>query len=155
MFVGPVLAEEGETPGGSGEEEPPVTEPATTTTTTTRTTTTTKKATTTAKAKSNNAYLERILVNGEAIENFDKTTKRYTVKVDYDTTKATIRGVAEDDNATVKVEGKNKLEVGENEFTISVTSEDQTTNNYKVIVVRKEKNKTAPRILPRTCYQKE
>ncbi len=143
MFILPVYAEEGETPSGGNTEEETTTTTTTTTKAITTKTTTTKKSTTTTKAKSSNAYLERILVNGEAIDDFDKTIKKYNVKVSYETTKATIRAVAEDDNAIVKVEGKNKLEVGENEFTISVTSEDQTTNNYKVIVERKEKNKAA------------
>ena len=111
---------------------------------TTTTATTTKKTTTattiTAK-KSNNANLEKILVNGKAIDDFDKDTKIYNVKVDYDVKKATVKAVAEDENATVKVEGESKLEVGENEFTISVTSEDNTTKNYKVIITREEEEK--------------
>ena len=111
---------------------------------TTTTTTTTKKTTTTTttKGKSSNANLSKILVNGEEVENFDKDTKKYTVTVDNDVTKANIKAVSEDDNATVKVDGPNKLEIGENEFTISVTSEDQTTKNYKVIVKRSEKEAT-------------
>ena len=109
------------------------------TATTTTNTTTTK---TTTATKSSNTNLEKILINGKTIDNFDKDTKSYNVKVDYDVKKATVKAVAEDDNATVKVEGDSKLVVGDNEFTISVTSEDNTTKNYKVIITREDEEKS-------------
>lgn len=108
--------------------------------------TTTKKTTTTTattKAKSDNNYLESITVNGEQIESFDKTKTKYFVEVENKVKKATVKATSEDDNATVTIDGPKVLEVGDNEYTISVKSESNTTKFYKVIVTRKDEEESS------------
>ena len=107
---------------------------------------TTKKTTTTTattKAKSDNNYLESIAVNGEQIESFDKTKTKYFVEVENKVKKATVKATSEDDNATVTIDGPKVLEVGDNEYTISVKSESNTTKFYKVIVTRKDEEESS------------
>ena len=106
-------------------------------------TTTAKTTTTTTKAKSDNNYLESITVNGEQIESFDKTKTKYFVEVENKVKKATIKATSEDDAATVTIDGPKVLEVGDNEYTISVKSESNTTKFYKVIVTRKDKEESS------------
>lgn len=106
-------------------------------------TTTTKTTTTTTKAKSDNNYLESITVNGEQIESFDKTKTKYFVEVENKVKKVTVKATSEDDNATVTIDGPKVLEVGDNEYTISVKSESNTTKFYKVIVTRKDEEESS------------
>lgn len=106
-------------------------------------TTTTKTTTTTTKAKSDNNYLESITVNGEQIESFDKTKTKYFVEVENKVKKATIKATSENDASTVTIDGPKVLEVGDNEYTISVKSESNTTKFYKVIVTRKDKEESS------------
>lgn len=106
-------------------------------------TTTAKTTTTTTKAKSDNNYLESITVNGEQIESFDKTKTKYFVEVENKVKKATIKATSEDDASTVTIDGPKVLEVGDNEYTISVKSESNTTKFYKVIVTRKDKEESS------------
>ena len=106
-------------------------------------TTTTKTTTTTTKAKSDNNYLESITVNGEKIESFDKTKTKYFVEVENKVKKATIKATSENDASTVTIDGPKVLEVGDNEYTISVKSESNTTKFYKVIVTRKDKEESS------------
>lgn len=106
-------------------------------------TTTTKTTTTTTKAKSDNNYLESITVNGEQVESFDKTKTKYFVEVENKVKKATIKATSEDDAATVTIDGPKVLEVGDNEYTISVKSESNTTKFYKVIVTRKDEEESS------------
>lgn len=106
-------------------------------------TTTTKTTTTTTKAKSENNYLESITVNGEQIESFEKSKTKYFVEVENKVKKATIKATSEDDAATVTIDGPKVLEVGDNEYTISVKSESNTTKFYKVIVTRKDKEESS------------
>lgn len=108
--------------------------------------TTTKKTTTTTvttKAKSDNNYLESITVNGEQVESFEKSKTKYFVEVENKVKKATIKATSEDDTATVTIDGPKVLEVGDNEYTISVKSESNTTKFYKVIVTRKDKEESS------------
>ena len=106
-------------------------------------TTTTKTTTTTTKAKSDNNYLESITVNGEQIESFDKTKTKYFVEVENKVKKAIIKATSEDDASTVTIDGPKVLEVGDNEYTISVKSESNTTKFYKVIVTRKDEEESS------------
>lgn len=106
-------------------------------------TTTTKTTTTTTKTKSDNNYLESITVNGEQIESFDKSKTKYFVEVENKVKKATVKATSEDDASTVTIDGPKVLEVGDNEYTISVKSESNTTKFYKVIVTRKDKEESS------------
>lgn len=105
--------------------------------------TTTTTTTTTTESKSDNNYLSSITVDGEEIENFNKTTSKYFVEVENDVTKIDLDAEAEDDAATVEIDGPKSLEVGDNEFTISVTSESNATKIYKVIITRKEEEESS------------
>ena len=103
----------------------------------------TTTTTTTTKAKSSNNYLSSITIDGEEIDDFSKNTTRYFIEVENDVTKVSIDAEAEDDTAEVDIDGPNSLEVGDNEYTISVTSEDDTTKFYKVIVTRKDEEESS------------
>lgn len=103
-------------------------------------TTTTKKATTTTttKKKSNNNYLSSITIDDEEIEEFSKDKTKYFINVPYEVTKVTINAKLEDSSATYEINGPKILDVGDNEYTIGVTSEDNTTKFYKIIINRAE-----------------
>lgn len=105
--------------------------------------TTTTTTTTTTKSRSSNNYLSSITIDGEEIDDFSKNTTRYFIEVENDVTKVSIDAEAEDDTAEVDIDGPNSLEVGDNEYTISVTSEDDTTKFYKVIVTRKDEEESS------------
>ena len=99
--------------------------------------------TTTTKSLSSNNYLSTITVDGEEIENFSKNTSKYFVKVENDVSKISIEAEAEDEKAKVEIDGPDTLKIGDNEYTISVTSENDTTKFYKVIVTRKEEDESS------------
>ncbi len=101
-----------------------------------KTTTTKTTTTTTTKAKSDNNYLSSITIDGIEIEDFSKNTTKYFVDVENDTKKVTIKAQAEDSTATISIDGPKTLNVGDNEYTISVTSESDITKYYKIIITR-------------------
>lgn len=98
--------------------------------------------TTTTVSKSSNVYLKSITIDGDAIEDFKKTKNSYEVEVPNDTEKVTVEAEAEDSKSTVDVDGPKKLSVGDNEYTIVVTAEDKSVKTYKVIITRKEEDKS-------------
>lgn len=106
-------------------------------------TTTSKTTTVTTKAKSDNNYLESITVNGEQVESFEKSKTKYFVEVENKVKKVAVKATCEDDTATVTIDGPKVLEVGDNEYTISVKSESNATKFYKVIVTRKDKEESS------------
>lgn len=106
-------------------------------------TTTTRTTTTTTKAKSDNNYLSTITINGEEIDDFSRGASKYFVEVENDVTKVTLNAKAEDENAKVEIDGPSSLQVGDNEYTISVTSENDTTKFYKVIVTRLDEEESS------------
>lgn len=106
-------------------------------------TTTTTTTTTTTKAKSDNNYLSSITINGDEIEGFKKTTSKYFIEVENDVTKVSLEAEAEDENSNVEIDGPKSLEVGDNEYTISVTSESDSTKFYKVIITRKDEEESS------------
>lgn len=107
------------------------------------TTTTTKTTTTTTKAKSDNNYLSSITVDGVSLKDFSKTKTKYFIELENDVVNANIKAEAEDENAKVEIDGPKTLNVGDNEYTISVTSENDTTKFYKVIVTRKDEEESS------------
>lgn len=106
-------------------------------TTTTKKTTTSTTTTTTAK-KSDNNYLSSIIINNEKIDDFDKEVDKYYKEVENDVEEITISANPEDALASISVNGPKTLNVGDNEYTIKVTAEDDTARYYKIIVTRKE-----------------
>lgn len=121
-------------PGFTTKAEVNVTEKTTTTKTTTTTTT---------KAKSDNNYLSSITIDGEEIDDFSKNTTKYFVDVENDTQKVTIKAQAEDSTATVSIDGPKTLNVGDNEYTISVTSESDSIKYYKIIITRADEEESS------------
>ena len=97
------------------------------------------KKTTTTKSRSNNNYLSYIKFNGNIIDGYDKNVFKYNIEVANDVEKVNIEAEPEDNTATISLNGPKELEIGDNEFTIKVVSEDETIRFYKVIVTRKDK----------------
>lgn len=99
--------------------------------------------TTTTKKKSSNNFLKTITINGEALDVFAKDKTKYYLNVTNDVTKITIDAKAEEESANVEINGSKNLEVGDNEYTIGVTAEDNSTKFYKIIVTRGEGAKSS------------
>lgn len=97
--------------------------------------------TTTTRKKSSNNYLLKIMLNDKLLEGFTNTKTRYYVNYPYEVEKVNIVAETEDYNARLEINGPKKLEVGDNEYTIGVTSEDNTTRFYKIVITRAEKEK--------------
>lgn len=104
---------------------------------------TTTTTTTTTKAKSDNNYLASIIVDGVPLKDFSKSKTKYFIELENDVVNANIKAEAEDENAKVEIDGPKSLNVGDNEYTISVTSENNTTKFYKVIVTRKDEDESS------------
>lgn len=83
--------------------------------------------------RSTDATLSSITVDGKEISNFKSTTYKYTIKK-YKATSVKILGIPADMKATVKVDGPAEMVVGENTYTIVVTSESGATATYTVII---------------------
>ncbi len=72
-------------------------------------------------------------------EKFDRSTLDYTLKVPFETEKLNITAKAEDENAKVEIQGADKLELGENVITITVTSaETEEKKIYNITVTKEE-----------------
>jgi M6 family metalloprotease-like protein len=93
-----------------------------------------------ANFKSNNANLNSLTVSeGTLTPDFDSDTTNYSVDVANSVTAITITGVAQDANATVSGNVTDEpLNVGDNDFTITVTAQDNSTKEYLVTVIRAE-----------------
>nr|WP_240344179.1 cadherin-like beta sandwich domain-containing protein [Paenibacillus sp. SYP-B3998] len=89
------------------------------------------------RAKSNNANLNDLKINGTSITGFASGKLAYTVNVPNPTTSVTLVGTKADATATVTVTGGSNLIVGDNTVTVKVTAQDGTTEVvYTVTVVR-------------------
>jgi len=90
------------------------------------------------EAASENNYLKSLTVASKLVSGFNKTTQEYDLgEVSFDTTSLLINGAVEDTGkATVKGFGTVNLDVGENEFTVTVTAEDLSTRDYTIKVYR-------------------
>ena len=86
--------------------------------------------------------LASLVIEGfELNEKFDKSNLDYTLTVPYETEKLNITTNAEDENADIKIKGDEKLVVGENVITITVTSaETEEKKIYNITVTREEFN---------------
>lgn len=99
---------------------------------------TTTKKTTTTKKKSDNNNLKSISINNIELKDFNKDILVYSLTVENEVEKLNVKAVKEDNFANVSYNIPNYLEVGENEISIKVTAEDDTTKIYKIIVTRKK-----------------
>lgn len=89
------------------------------------------------REKSGNNYLKSItLSSGLLNPTFDKMKNDYIVDVDRSITTMNIIATPEDNSSTYEITGPNSLEIGENIFKIIVTSEDNISNIYTIIVNR-------------------
>lgn len=90
------------------------------------------------EAASNNSYLKTLTVDGQLVNNFNKTVQEYDLgQVANSKTSLLLNGLVDDTGkATVSGLGTVNLKVGANEFTIKVTAQDNTTRNYKLKVYR-------------------
>lgn len=90
--------------------------------------------------KSNNNYLKNI--NSDKFElDFDKIKEVYQVTVLYEVENIDIQYEKDDSMSSVEIIGNENLKVGKNIITLSVTAEDGSIREYKIIVTRKEENK--------------
>jgi len=82
--------------------------------------------------KSDNANLKKLTVNGKEVDGFNKDKTEYKVTVN--TNKVNIEAEAEDSKSQVNVPGSQTLTIGEQTFTITVTSESGKDKNYRLTV---------------------
>lgn len=109
---------------------------------------TTKKSTTTTttKKKSSNNYLSAIIIDDEEIKEFDKEETKYFINIDEDKNNISIKPVVYDDKAKYEITGPDKLDIGDNEYTITVTAEDGSIKYYKLLVTKKKEEITSSKI---------
>lgn len=100
--------------------------------TTTRTTTTSTSTTTTQVIKNNDTTIKEIIIDDisfQNIENIYYTTKNSSVD---------IKVILNDEKAEYSINGNLNLNTGENTITIIVTAEDESTKEYKFIIIKEE-----------------
>lgn len=92
------------------------------------------------ETSSTDATLQSLQVSpGQLTPAFTPATENYTVTVGLDTDKLTVSANANNENATVAVEGGTDLVEGENTVVCKVTAEDGTTvKNYTIVVNKTE-----------------
>lgn len=88
-----------------------------------------------------NANLKSLEVEGFSISpSFSASTLEYTMQVEMDTEKLKVNAQAENEKATVKIEGNETIVEGENIVKVIVTAEDgTTTKTYTIKVTKQEK----------------
>ncbi len=98
---------------------------------------TTKASTAT---KSDNNFLSKLIPSFGLLV-FDKNTTEYSIEVPYDTTELGVEVQAENDKATIAIEGGKDLQVGDNTMTIKVTAENKAERVYTIRITKLEKNR--------------
>lgn len=91
---------------------------------------------------SSNNYLKSLEIDGYEIE-FNKDTNEYKIKVKSDVTSLDIKALSEDSRSRVEITGNENFKEGENTVTITVTAEDGTIREYKLVVDKEEKKQAA------------
>ena len=91
---------------------------------------------------SSNNYLKSLEIDGYEIE-FNKVTNEYKIKVKSDVTSLDIKALSEDSRSRVEITGNENFKEGENTVTITVTAEDGTIREYKLVVDKEEKKQAA------------
>lgn len=86
-----------------------------------------------------NTNLKSLTVNNEKIQ-VENGTSSYTVKFEHNVNEIVIAAEAESAKATIKGTGTKKINDYANEFTFTVTAENETTKTYTVRVLRKDKD---------------
>ena len=93
-------------------------------------------------AKSDNNYLSSLKLDPGKIT-FNKNTTTYQMAVDHSAPSISIQAEAEDAKARVDGAGNKSLQVGNNSFEIIVTAEDGSKRNYRIDVLRRNKEEEA------------
>lgn len=90
------------------------------------------------QAASDNSYLKSLTVDGVSVSNFNKTKPEYDLgTVANNKSSMLLNGLVDDTGkASVSGIGTVNLNIGENNFTITVTAEDKSTREYKIKVYR-------------------
>lgn len=86
--------------------------------------------------KSTNNKLKELKIENQEIKKIDDNN--YEVSVGNNVTAITIEATSEDEKATIEGTGEKTLEIGENNFEIIITAENNTQNKINIKVVRKE-----------------
>lgn len=90
--------------------------------------------------KSSNANLKTLSIEGvELTPEFSSDVTAYSVKLVNDEESLKITAEPEDTNSTVKIEGNDKLALGENAILITVTAQDGSTKVYTITATKDEK----------------
>ena len=93
------------------------------------------------KLKSNNSDLSSLSITQTNINpTFNPKVLNYTASVAYSVTNIDIVAVASDTKSTISGDGNKELQTGDNNFDIVVTSEDNTTTTYRIVVTRAKNN---------------
>lgn len=91
-----------------------------------------------------NNYLSGLAVQGYSLspsfKKGDDGNEVYKVTVENKVKSVRVQASAVNDKAKIKGTGKHALKVGENEIVIRVTAEDGSVRNYKIQVIRQDKN---------------
>lgn len=91
---------------------------------------------------SSNNYLKLLEIDGYEVK-FDKEVYEYKIKVKSDVTSLDIKALAEDYRSRVEITGNENFKKGENVVTITVTAENGTTKEYKIVVEKEAEKKGA------------
>lgn len=91
--------------------------------------------------KSTDNDLKSLGISGFTMSpSFDKDTTEYSVTVPNDSEKVIVNATANDGKATVKINGGDNLQVGDNKVEVVVTAEDGSTKVYNINIKREEKH---------------
>ena len=88
---------------------------------------------------SSDSSLSELSVSGANI-NFNKEVYEYITTVPYETEKVTVSGKTSDSKAKIDITQLDKLVVGDNKITITITAEDGSKSVYTVTIKRQEEN---------------
>lgn len=100
---------------------------------------TSKNITTNSESKkSSNANLKNLGIKPHDFSGFKSGTTSYSVTVPNDTDSIEVYATVQDSSAKVTGTGKKNLEVGINDFDVTVTAEDGTKKTYTIHVTRQE-----------------
>lgn len=89
------------------------------------------------QTKSNNTYLKSITIKDNNID-FNKEITNYEINISHDIDNIEIEALPEDNKSKVTIEGNTNLEIGTNKAIITVTSEDNSTREYIINIIKKE-----------------
>lgn len=94
---------------------------------------------------SSNNYLKSLSIDGYELT-FDKYTNEYKITVKNSVTSLDITALAEDYRARVEITGNEGFKEGENTVIITVTAEDGSTREYKLVVDKEDKKQAVTEI---------